>query len=68
MELKKEKQMKSATKKQSSQAPRVIDPNNPLFDSVERLFVGLSPQERAKKMCDFVQSLKPAKPAPKKRG
>ncbi|MDN3919112.1 hypothetical protein [Roseateles violae] len=49
--------MASSSKKPSEQAPRVIDPSDPLHAAVENLFVGMSPTQRAEAMIDFVQSL-----------
>ena len=46
------------TKKQSSPKPvRVVDERDQVWSSLKDLTVGLSPQERAEKLDQFVQSL-----------
>lgn len=52
--------MTSATKKRSDNPQRLIDPNHPVFDSVEQALVGLSPAERANKLADLVEAASPS--------
>ncbi len=47
--------MESSTIK--AHAQKIIDPNDPLHDSIENLTVGMTPEERAEYLINLVKSI-----------
>ncbi len=49
--------MKSKKTAEPSKSPRVIDERDQMWSSVDNLTVGMTPEERSKKLREFVGSL-----------
>ena len=60
--------MKSKKTEGPSKSPRVIDERDQMWSSVDNLTVGMTPEERSKKLREFVGSLPKVKKPEQEKG